>query len=48
MRSPSRGARTPTRESGIASTVIEDLKGLARLRLDGIPEIDPPTASFSA
>ena len=32
----------------IASTVIEDLKGLARLRLDGVPEIDPPTASFSA
>ena len=26
----------------IAQTVMEDLKGLARLRLGGIPEVDPP------
>ena len=26
----------------IASTALEDLRGLARLRLGGIPEVDPP------
>ena len=41
---PVRWRDDPDTRVKIARTVLEDLKGLARLRLGGVPEVDPPTA----
>ncbi len=40
---PVRWRDDPDTRVKIVQTVLEDLRGLARLRLGGIPEVDPPT-----